>query len=80
MLRPGLANFIAVILPPCIEKVKENLLPQKAWRDSEIPIYEDFNNSAGLSPEKPDVLTLFCAGPDNCQAPFGGSHAITVGL
>lgn len=70
MFKPQLANFVAVILPPYIEEVKENLLPQEAQRGSEIPIHEDFNNSAGLSPEQPDVLTLFCAGPGNCQGPF----------
>lgn len=56
-----------MILPPYIEEVKENLLRQEAWRSSEIPIHEGFNNSAGLSP---DVLTLLCASTDNCQGPF----------
>lgn len=56
MFKPQLANFVAVILSPCTEEGKENSLPREAQRGSEILIHGDINNSAGLTPEQPDVL------------------------
>jgi len=54
--KPQLVSFVALILSSCIEEAKENSLPQEAKRGSEIPIHGDTNNSAGLSPEQPDIL------------------------